>query len=143
MSFETYYDVLGVSEAASQEEIKAAYRELVRQVHPDSLPNASPYWKQAAEEKTKEINEAYDVLSNVSKRREYDRLIAEARQGTMGSQKPPSPTTQQPAPQPSAVDGILGRLLGSAVALIPFLIACALMFLAIRFSRQIIPVDEA
>jgi hypothetical protein len=104
VSVETYYTVLGISETASQAEIKAAYRELVRQVHPDSVPNASPYWKQAAEEKTKEINEAYRILSNASKRREYDRLLAEARQGmhSQPSQSPPTPPPQQPTPQPPA-----------------------------------------
>jgi len=95
VSAETYYSVLGVAETASQAEIKTAYKELIRQVHPDAIPKASPYWKQAAEEKTKEINEAYGVLSNVSKRRDYDRLLAEFRQGTP-SQSPSSSAGQPP-----------------------------------------------
>jgi hypothetical protein len=107
VSIETYYTVIGVSETASLAEIKAAYRELVRQVHPDSVPNASPYWKRAAEEKTKEINEAYQILSDVLKRREYDRLIAEARQRPTQAQHPNSTTPQSqtspPSPQPQGV----------------------------------------
>jgi hypothetical protein len=96
LSIETYYTVLGVSETASPNEIKVAYRELIRQVHPDSVPNATPYWKRTAEEKTKEINEAYGVLSDQRKRREYDKLLAEARPGS----PPPQPsTTNSPPPQ--------------------------------------------
>jgi len=52
---DTYYTVLGISETATQKEIKAAYRELMKQVHPDAVPKASPYWKQQAEEKSKEV----------------------------------------------------------------------------------------
>jgi hypothetical protein len=99
LSVETYYTVLGVPETASSAQIKAAFRDLVRQVHPDSVPNASPYWKRAAEEKTKEINEAYSVLSNQSKRREYDRLLAESRQEF--SQATPAPPSPAPAPAPA------------------------------------------
>ncbi len=72
---ETYYTVLDVSRTASATEIKTAYRELMRQVHPDAVPNASPYWKKEAEEKSKEINEAYQVLSNPGKRRLYDQQL--------------------------------------------------------------------
>jgi rubrerythrin len=99
LSIETYYDVLGVSETASVAEIKAAYRDLVRQVHPDSLPNAAPYWKRAAEEKTKEINEAYRILADKSKRQEYDRLLAESRQEFSQAQPTPPPRTPSPPPQ--------------------------------------------
>lgn len=95
MSVETYYTVLRVGENASQAEIKGAYRELIRQVHPDSVPNASAYWRQVAEEKTKEVNEAYSILSDVSKRRDYDKLLAELRNRTK-PQARPAPT---PAPR--------------------------------------------
>ena len=68
MSKRDYYDVLGVSRDASQEEIKKAYRKLARQYHPDV--NKSP----DAEEKFKEIKEAYDVLSNPETRSRYDQF---------------------------------------------------------------------
>ena len=68
MSKRDYYDVLGVSRDASQEEIKKAYRKLARQYHPDV--NKSP----DAEEKFKEIKEAYDVLSNPENRSRYDQF---------------------------------------------------------------------
>ncbi|CAL8073026.1 unnamed protein product [Calicophoron daubneyi] len=61
-----YYDVLGVSRSASQAEIRNAYRRLARQWHPDKNPSKE------ASQKFIELNQAYEVLSNVNKRREYD-----------------------------------------------------------------------
>jgi len=62
-----YYSVLGLKRGASEEEIKKAYRRLAMQYHPDRNPN-----KKEAEEKFKEVNEAYAVLSDKKKRQEYD-----------------------------------------------------------------------
>ena len=62
-----YYDVLGVSKTASQDEIKSAYRKLAKQYHPDFHPGDA-----AAAEKFKEINEANEVLSDEQKRKQYD-----------------------------------------------------------------------
>jgi molecular chaperone DnaJ len=64
-----YYEVLGVSRGASQDEIKKAFRKLARKYHPDLNPG-----DKTAEHKFKEINEAYTVLSDVKKREEYDRF---------------------------------------------------------------------
>lgn len=69
--FRDYYETLGVPPTASAEEIKAAFRRLARQYHPDVAAD-----KKAAEEKFKEINEAYEVLSDPEKRRKYDELGA-------------------------------------------------------------------
>ncbi|HWA52226.1 MAG TPA: DnaJ C-terminal domain-containing protein [Patescibacteria group bacterium] len=63
-----YYDTLGVSKSATAEEIKKAYRKLALEWHPDRHPND----KEAAEKKFKEINEAYQVLSNPQKKQMFD-----------------------------------------------------------------------
>ncbi|MEV4293683.1 molecular chaperone DnaJ [Microbispora rosea] len=62
-----YYAVLGVPKTASAEEIKKAYRKLARKYHPDANPG-----NKETEEKFKEVSEAYDVLSDVKRRKEYD-----------------------------------------------------------------------
>ncbi|MBC7340637.1 MAG: J domain-containing protein [Firmicutes bacterium] len=72
MEFKDYYKILGVSRNASDEEIKKAYRRLARKYHPDVNPG-----DRAAEEKFKEINEAYAVLSDPERRRRYDQLGAD------------------------------------------------------------------
>ena len=71
MEYKDYYDVLGVSEDAGQDEIRRAFRRLARKHHPDVNPNDPQ-----AEERFKEINEAYEVLSDPEKRQKYDRLGA-------------------------------------------------------------------
>ncbi len=70
MAKKDYYEVLGVSRTASADEIKRAYRELVKKWHPDLHKED----KEEAEEKFKEIREAYEVLSDPQKRAQYDRF---------------------------------------------------------------------
>lgn len=66
-----YYEVLGIAKNASQQEIEQAYRKLAVQYHPDRVP---PDKKDEAREKFKEISEAYAVLSDSNKRRQYDQF---------------------------------------------------------------------
>ncbi len=76
VQFEDYYKVLGVSRDASQDEIRKAFRKLARKYHPDVSED-----KEAGEEKFKQINEAYEVLGDAEKRKKYDRLGANWKQG--------------------------------------------------------------
>jgi len=69
MEYKDYYKILGVERKASEEQIKKAYRKLALQYHPDHNPG-----NKQAEEKFKEINEAYQVLSDAEKRSRYDQL---------------------------------------------------------------------
>ncbi|MEG6512646.1 J domain-containing protein [Desulforamulus ruminis] len=77
-TYRDYYEVLGVERSAGEKEIKTAYRKLARKHHPDLHTGSD---KQAAEEKFKEINEAYEVLSDPEKRAKYDRLGSNWRNG--------------------------------------------------------------
>lgn len=84
MEYKDYYKILGVDRNASLEEIKKAYRRLALKYHPDRNPG-----DKQAEEKFKEINEAYQVLSDPEKRARYDQLSdSYARWQTTGGQGP-------------------------------------------------------
>src|SRR5688572_24173019 len=70
-----YYDVLGVPRDASADDIRRAFRKLARQYHPDISK------EDGAETRFKEVNEAYEILSDAEKRRQYDRFGHAAGQG--------------------------------------------------------------
>ena len=79
-----YYETLGVTKNASDEDIKKAYRKLAREHHPDVAQN-----KEEAEKRFKEINEAYQVLSNKQKRAQYDQFGHSAFTNGAGAQGNP------------------------------------------------------
>jgi curved DNA-binding protein len=76
VQYKDYYKILGVERNASESDIKKSFRKLAREFHPDVAKN-----KKQAEEKFKEINEAYEVLGDAAKRKKYDELGANWRSG--------------------------------------------------------------
>src|SRR5436190_8774559 len=87
VKFRDYYEILGVARSAKEVEIKKAYRKLARKYHPDLNPT-----NKQAEEKFKEIQEAYEVLGDAEKRSRYDQL---GRNYKSGSDFTPPPNWQQ------------------------------------------------
>ena len=83
VQFRDYYETLGVSKTATNDEIRSAFRKLARKYHPDVAKD-----KKVAEEKFKQINEAYEVLGDPEKRKKYDQLGADWNQPG-GFQPPP------------------------------------------------------
>src|SRR5437588_4414321 len=90
VQFRDYYETLGVSKTASENEIRTAFRKLARKYNPDVAKD-----KKAAEEKFKQINEAYEVLGDPDKRKKYDQLGADWNQPG-GFQPPPGWGAQRP-----------------------------------------------
>jgi len=105
-----YYKVLGVSEKASEEELRRAYRKLAKQHHPDAHPGS--------EDRFKEISAAYDVLGDVDKRKEYDevRRLGPMAAGGFGGPGPAGAGARGPAGgfsfSTDDLGGIFGDLLG-------------------------------
>jgi molecular chaperone DnaJ len=74
MAKKDYYEILGISKGSSEAEIKKAYRKAAMKYHPDKFSNASEDEKKEAESKFKEVNDAYQVLSDSQKKSQYDRF---------------------------------------------------------------------
>ena len=100
-----YYEVLGVSRGASEDEIKKAYKKMARKYHPDLNPG-----DKTAEEKFKEVNEAYEVLSDADKKARYDQYGHAGVGPHLGA-----------APAARAGGGIHARV---AVLVVPVLLVC-------------------
>ncbi len=93
MQLRNYYEILGVSKDATNEEIKKSFRRLARKYHPDVNPG-----NEDAEEKFKDINEAYDTLSDESKRLEFDQRF-------FGKSKRFNPRIKERIPRSSSNNG--------------------------------------
>jgi hypothetical protein len=106
----TYYDILGVSSQATQNIIRTAFRQKAQIVHPDKIqaqiahldPYAADRLKLALEEDFRELKEAYDVLSDHQKRKEYDDLLRQIRINSPPPTSPP-PSARTSAPPTSSV----------------------------------------
>ena len=81
VKFKDYYEILEINRNASQEDIQKAYRKLARLYHPDRHQSKSEHERKKAEEKFKEIGEAYEVLKDPQKRKRYDALGANWKAG--------------------------------------------------------------
>jgi hypothetical protein len=103
--FTTHYEMLEVAEAASFEEIRTAYRRMAQEYHPDRVPEHLKKLKRDAEEKLKQINEAWAVLGNAAKRHQYDAELKEIREAEANDFEcepptpPPPPPRQTPPPR--------------------------------------------
>lgn len=84
------YEILGISKAATPIEIKKAYRNLAKKYHPDKVINAKEAEKKEAEKKIKEINYAYEILTNEEKKKEYDLQNSNSRKPQREKRKAPS-----------------------------------------------------
>lgn len=95
MEYKNYYDILGVSKDASEKEIKSAFRKAARKHHPDVNPDDA-----GAEERFKQLNEAYQVLSDPEKRQKYDQFGSQWKQYQQAGGQPEDFNWSQWASQP-------------------------------------------
>src|SRR5207248_4243405 len=99
----SWYEILEVPRSASTAEIRSAYLKMAREYHPDRVPEHLTKLRADAEDKFKQVQEAWTVLGNPARRRLYD--LAGRRQDV-----PSAPAPSQPADAPVAWEGILDLL---------------------------------
>jgi hypothetical protein len=135
---QTYYETLGISELATNEEIEAAFKSKASEVHPDRVSPANPYLKKIAAEAFKNLSEAKAVLLDARKRQKYDAELAYSR-GSSASSPPGTPSgaaaPNTAAPTPAATSHArrprpLLWLVNLPTGLITVGIACGCLLLA-------------
>lgn len=97
--FTTYYEVLEIAESASYEEMRTAYRRMAQEYHPDRVPEHLKKLRRDAEEKLKQINEAWAVLGNPVKRQQYDAELKKIREEEADDFEPAAPAPPPPPPR--------------------------------------------
>lgn len=100
MRLKSYYDILDVTESASDSEIKSAYRKVIRNYHPDLNPD-----KQKAEKRTRELNTAIEVLTNSDKRQRYNRQLQKLRKRQAQNTPRPTPKNERRASERDIQEG--------------------------------------
>ena len=108
VSFKDYYEVLGVPKDATEKDIKSAYRKLARKLHPDANPDDP----KGAEEKFKELQEAYEVLGDPEKRKKYDALGADWKNAERQAEAQRRYRAQRGAGETTFTYGDVGDLFG-------------------------------
>jgi hypothetical protein len=100
---QTYYDILGVAERATDAEIEAAFKSKAREVHPDRVAPGNPYLRKVAAEAFKDLSEAKSVLLDRLERQKYDAGLAYMRgsQASSGAPSPHPPPQASPRPKPA------------------------------------------
>lgn len=126
-----YYQILGIRENATQEEIKAAWLFMVKAFHPDKFVGSSFQQQQTAQERTKAINEAYSVLSNPVTRSHYDREFA---RHTRSNAATPNPANSPPPPTPPVTPST-GRVATGTRTIRKAILAAAVLIGALSLGK--------
>lgn len=135
---QTYYEILGIPNSATNEEIEAAFKSKASEVHPDRISSANPYLRNVASEAFKSLSEAKSVLLDAGKRQKYDAELVYSR-ASSASSPPGTPSStaapNTPAPAPAVASHAtalrsLSWLVNAPAGLITLSVACGTLLLA-------------